>query len=132
MNYLILLYFQLERDNSHVSEILPTVFFIKKQTEKSAAPVAEKLIACLDDRLNQCIKNRRILCTMLCDHRFAYLDMWSALFDWSTVENWIEVYDMKPVSSVVTADSSKDFCDLDSFLDCSSSQSSDKSDDLQV
>uniref|UniRef100_A0A8R1ECN6 Uncharacterized protein n=1 Tax=Caenorhabditis japonica TaxID=281687 RepID=A0A8R1ECN6_CAEJA len=49
--------------------------------------------------MDACLMNERLLCTMLLDHRYAYVDKWIFPVTWTEVESWISFYDKKTDSS---------------------------------
>ncbi|EFP06771.1 hypothetical protein CRE_10711, partial [Caenorhabditis remanei] len=112
---------RLERDESFVSEIIPTLIFVKKQVEKYQSAHAAKLLKCIDVRIDACLENRRLISCMLIDHRYAYVDGWNSLIDWKSVENDMNKFDLTPIphTSVASDTEETDDTDLDSFLDCS-------------
>uniref|UniRef100_A0A8R1DVG9 Dimer_Tnp_hAT domain-containing protein n=1 Tax=Caenorhabditis japonica TaxID=281687 RepID=A0A8R1DVG9_CAEJA len=71
--------------------------------------------------MDACLMNERLLCTMLLDHRYAYVDKWIFPVTWTEVESWISFYDKKTDSSNCSSTStSVDLAeDIDDFLESS-------------
>ncbi|EFP00497.1 hypothetical protein CRE_21737 [Caenorhabditis remanei] len=91
---------KLEKDSSYVSEIIPTMVWIRHKISQITSGFSTILLKAVDKRLAQCIRNKRILCTMLVDHRFAYVDKWVEPMKWCDVEERIGLYETKTASFI--------------------------------
>uniref|UniRef100_A0A8R1IV97 Uncharacterized protein n=1 Tax=Caenorhabditis japonica TaxID=281687 RepID=A0A8R1IV97_CAEJA len=124
---------RLEKDESYPSEIIPTFLFIRNRLDQFSTPVAVKLKRMLQNRMDSCLQNGRLVCAMLLDPRFAFVESWEQFFDWNYVERRISIYDSTPPPPQVekSVASSQSF-DLDFFLDTSVFLEENTGCDLQV
>ncbi|CAO4371770.1 unnamed protein product [Caenorhabditis nigoni] len=84
---------RMEREKSFCSEIIPTLFFIREQLQQQNDALSKKLMELTTGRLNESLKNKRLLCTMIIDHRFSFLPLFSSIIDWKSVENELKKYE---------------------------------------
>ncbi|KAF1753963.1 hypothetical protein GCK72_020520 [Caenorhabditis remanei] len=110
---------RMERDSSFASEIVPTLIFLQTITLKSDEPLAQKLADLVRKRLDTCMSNYRLLSTMLCDHRYAYVKKWIEPLEWKDVEAWVETYDQAPPTVINAQRSHVDNENIDEFLNSS-------------
>lgn len=119
---------KLEKDSASSSEIIPSLIFIKKKTEKHGTTLSNSLCTLIERRLDTCLQNSRLLCCMLLDHRYAYKDQYLGI-SWDTVESCLKFYDTDDEISdddarmETTVDATHDD-DIDSFLAGGCDQSS--------
>ncbi|EGT57783.1 hypothetical protein CAEBREN_16464 [Caenorhabditis brenneri] len=122
---------RLEKDTSSTSEIIPALVFIKDKTERTGSVLSSKLLSLIKNRLDASMENRRILCSMLLDHRFAYNKKYIQPLSWDIVEIYLEFYDENeeiddPNDSVEMAEDDND--NFDSFLSSGYEKTSKKCD----
>uniref|UniRef100_A0A8R1DS90 BED-type domain-containing protein n=1 Tax=Caenorhabditis japonica TaxID=281687 RepID=A0A8R1DS90_CAEJA len=112
---------RLERDTSFSSEIIPTLRFVRSSVRKINSKYTTNLLECIDKRLDGCLLNDRLLCTMLIDHRYGYADNWVQPRSWAEIEKMITNYCEKdPTSGLLTpTPSSSHIDDIDQFLESS-------------
>ncbi|EGT50471.1 hypothetical protein CAEBREN_32027 [Caenorhabditis brenneri] len=114
---------RLEKDESFASEIIPTLYYIQKKVERKSTSLSMKLEDHIKERMIETLKNKRLLGTMLVDHRYAYDNKWEMLFTWTEAETELKIYASKlPTRSPSPIQNDSDGSeDLDSFLDASTS-----------
>ena len=130
------MFFQLEREKSFASEIVPALFFIKEQLKTDDDPITKKLFQFTTRRLSDSLKNNRLICTMLVDHRFGFSSIFSEIIDWAEVEKLITAYEDIDIDGSAQApansSNSSQTLDLDSFLDGTACSSAPVSKNLKV
>ncbi|PIC29917.1 hypothetical protein B9Z55_021335 [Caenorhabditis nigoni] len=92
---------QLERDSSFASEVLPTIQWVKNKISNptTTTTLSGKMKQIFDSRTKIMYNNRRLLCSCLLDHRFAYnLDI-LASWEWELAENYLKLYDKTEITT---------------------------------